>query len=152
MGDKRRFNRGRRRSYIVRSTNDPEYDVERNWTGWMGSGGDTEEDAKAHADQTGRSEGRVDVRKHKSGKFVLVDYDGLAGYGFTARGDEDAMRKAPEHIHEQGWPTAEATRGQVRHVGEVEPGWHLFEADDVIPETQARQEHARQYGEAGGDG
>ena len=139
-------------TYVARFTTDPEADIKRGWSGWMGVTysslksavnellGDVEEVAFGDIDDLGDDEladmlsdaGR-DVRFDEAfGEYRLVHHEGLSCFRLDAQTlDEAVIEQHPDAIGE-GWKTV----GTVRHICEVasDPGWHIFECDDAIPE------------------
>ena len=85
----------------------------------------------------------MDVRPFKD-KYFLVDHEGLAGYRVDAPDKASAISIGNEEAHTGHAQEAEGdtTVGNVRYEAPLaEPDWHLFSADDVIPESVARNRH-----------
>ena len=93
--------------FVVRDTNHPQQDLDRNWSAFAGgssqgeSGGSSKEDAiQNFADHTGVevSEVNNDFRFHPAyEEFVMVDYDGLGAFLLDAESIEEALTEANEY-------------------------------------------------------
>lgn len=90
--------------FVVRDTNHPQEDLDRNFSSFLGGssqgedGGKTEEEARQnYADHLGIdvSEVDIDFRFHPAyGEFVAIDYDGLGAFLLEADTLESAMIEA----------------------------------------------------------
>ena len=90
--------------FVVRDTDHPQEDLNRNWSAFAGGssqgeeGGDTREDAiRNFANHIGvdASEVSNDFRYHPAyEEFVMVDYDGLGAFELESESLEDALIEA----------------------------------------------------------
>lgn len=143
--------------YVVRNTFTPEYDIERNWSAWIGGAWDTEDQAlhdlaeesplysKYQDHYYGRldeqeiiekiiEQEQFDVRFNRAyGKWQHVHHDGLSCYELAAETEEEAWEEA--RSGEFPWfGFGRSTRGKVKLVGQVAGDLYLFWCEDTTTE------------------
>jgi len=94
--------------FIVRDTDHPQEDLDRNWSAFASGscngelGGENEEEAKHnYASQIGIEPNEVDneFRFHPAyNEFVAVHYEGLGGYSLDAETIEEALKEADKYM------------------------------------------------------
>ena len=94
-------------TFVVRDTNHPQEDLNRNWSAFLGGscngeqGGATEEEAiKNYAKHLGIEVDEVDMefRYHGAyGEFVAMDYEGLGAFILESETLEAALKEANEY-------------------------------------------------------
>jgi len=145
--------------FVARFSFDPEYDVERGWTGYMGSASSSLEMTALivadHIDLPRRvreaylqnDEETVihyiletqDIRFHeKAGLWMWVHNPaGLSCWPLEASTAEEALAEAAEKADRLDWGGfGWVTKGQVRYVGSVSSILHVFECEDVEKEVE----------------
>lgn len=147
--------------YVIRTTRNPEYDIQRNWSAWMGDGYSNEiialEDvlllvASMDAQDAFNAQERednyevflrdlanrynVDVRYHEVAcRWMHVHHDGLSVYALHAQTENEARIEATSHgAHFSG--DGQRTIGKVQYLGVVnaDKNIHLFFCEDFINE------------------
>jgi hypothetical protein len=130
--------------FVVRDTNHPAEDLERNWSAWAGGsengeqGGATKEEAREnYASHLGIeiSEVNRQFRFHPAyGEYVTFHYEGLGAFALEAETLEDAIKEA-SIFEEDLAVTMEAGDGHffaedVISFHEVAPGRYVFEVKE----------------------
>lgn len=148
-------------AYVIRTTRNPEYDIQRNWSAWMGDGYGSEisaiedvlllvagVDAQDAFDAQEREDDYetflrdlanrhdVDVRYHEiAQRWMHVHHDGLSVYVLDADTEVEARAAAATHgAHFSG--DGQRTIGTVEYLGVVNPdeNIHLFRCEDWAKE------------------
>jgi len=150
--------------YVARYSFNPEYDARRNWSAWIGVGGDTPEavalqiaDVVDHpetlVDETGEcidwsdasDEMKIayvleaeDIRYHEvAGRWMHVHHTGLSCWSLDAETLEEAIEEARalDACGEIEWGGfGQCTGGKVKYVASVNETLHIFECDYVTSE------------------
>lgn len=143
--------------YVVRNTFTPEYDIERNWSAWIGGAWDTREaalrslaeDSPRYSEFLDRYYGQLDeneiieriieaeqfdVRHNRAyNKWQHVHHEGLSCYELEAETEAGAWEEA--RAGEFPWfGFGRSTRGAVRLIGHVRGDLYLFWCDDTTTE------------------
>lgn len=144
--------------YVVRHTFSPDYDIQRNWSGWIGGAWDSYESAIQDLSEESPLFGSLrdnekyenlsdeellevvaereqfDVRYNEAyGKWQHVHHDGLSCFELEAETEEEAIAEAEAREFEwHGF--GRSTSGEVRLIKKITNTLYLFWAEDTKPE------------------
>ena len=148
--------------YVARHTYSPEYDIERNWVGWMSDAWDSEEeamddivydhpkyeefldrfllryDAETAYQKTYEAIAEtVDVRFNEVyGKWQHVHHEGLSCWLLESETEAEAVAEATANASAYDWcGFGEQTIGKVRFVKRITTSLCVFECEDTKPES-----------------
>jgi len=147
--------------FVARFSFDPEYDIQRGWTGYMGSASESREtvalliaDHLAHTFPRRIYEAYLEGDEEQAIAYVLENYDiryhertglwmwvhnpnGLSCWPLEATSAEEALAEAAEKADHLDWGGfGWVTKGQVRYVGSVSSILHVFECEGVEKENE----------------
>lgn len=135
--------------YVARYTQNPEGDIERGWSRWSGASWKSFQSAAedvllwhAGIEVTEDDDVETLLDKHSFtikqdphfGDWAQVHHDGISVYALDADNETDAFAEASQMPKFWIGGEGDCTVGNVRYVGQVFDGLHLFVCDDTVKE------------------